>query len=350
MRTERRAGTSRWSTGSTRVDLGFRLRAARRRRTQPSRCCGAVAADGWTHVAVVARRGRNDIRIYVNGVLSGRAATGYAQFDDTEAALKIGRIPGAPNFDGEIADVRLYCRPLGEAEIRALVEPGQKLVKTAQERKGDVTLWLGDREFVGVVRPAFLAVRLDAGPLAVRTKYAGLRDIEALTLTPLGAGNELATKLTAFEKRSPRLGVHLGLRRDCGSTFAPVGPAQTVESADVRKYVFEGTMKNFPRPDLDENNVNYLAGLSEIGVRSEYTDARDMPRLLIRSVEFEGPYYDVWPPASYTSIFSSPRRAQNHPRSRHEGIPAAADARKRMQRWPGCSISRWRRGGRLRIA
>ena len=38
-------------------------------------------------------------------------------------------------------------------------------------------------------------------------------------------------------------------------------------------------------------------------MRSEYTDGRDMPRLLIRSVEFEGPYYDQWPPASHRNIF-----------------------------------------------
>ena len=38
-------------------------------------------------------------------------------------------------------------------------------------------------------------------------------------------------------------------------------------------------------------------------MRSEYTDGRDMPRLLIRSVEFEGPFYDSWPPPSHRNIF-----------------------------------------------
>ena len=28
-----------------------------------------------------------------------------------------------------------------------------------------------------------------------------------------------------------------------------------------------------------------------------------MPRLLIRSVEFEGPFYDTWPPATHRNIF-----------------------------------------------
>ena len=54
---------------------------------------------------------------------------------------------------------------------------------------------------------------------------------------------------------------------------------------------------------MEKDNVNYLAGVREIGVRSEYTDGRDMPRLLIRSVEFEGPFYEAWPPASHRNIF-----------------------------------------------
>ena len=70
-----------------------------------------------------------------------------------------------------------------------------------------------------------------------------------------------------------------------------------------RSYVFEGAIRNFPSPDVEKDNVNYLAGIREIGVRSEYTDGRDMPRLLIRSVEFEGPFYETWPPASHRNIF-----------------------------------------------
>ena len=67
--------------------------------------------------------------------------------------------------------------------------------------------------------------------------------------------------------------------------------------------MFEGAIRNFPSPDVEKDNVNYLAGVREIGVRSEYTDGRDMPRLLIRSVEFEGPFYETWPPPSHRNIF-----------------------------------------------
>ncbi len=264
---------------------------------------GSIHADAWQHVAIVARRGKNDTRIYVNGTLVARAATGAAEFDDNLADLHIGHIPGSGEFQGELADVRLYCRPLGEAEIHGLVQPGKQLVKELPERKQDVTLNLGELQFTGALQPAFLVVRLDAGPLAVSAKYTGMRDLERITFTPLEAGDGLARKFAVFEKRAPRVGVHLGLRRDCGSTFAPVGPPQTVSSEKPTEFIFEGAIKNFPSPEADKDNVNYLAGVREIGVRSEYTDGRDMPRLVIRSVEFEGPYYSSWPPASHKNIF-----------------------------------------------
>jgi hypothetical protein len=268
-----------------------------------STAAGAIHAERWQHVAVVVRRGRNETRIYVDGVLTAKATVGYAQFDAETANLQIAHMSGASNFEGSLADVRLYCRPLEDSEIRGLVQPGRGLVKPAQEQKGDVSLRFGNLEFTGGLRPAFMVVRLERGPLAVRAQYAGLRELKDVVLTPLPATDELAKKFAAFEKQSPHLGVYLGLRRDCGSTLAPVGAPQTVSSEQPSKFVFEGAIRNFPRPDIDKENVNYLAGLSEIAVHSEYTDGRDMPRLLIKSVEFEGPYYDVWPPVSHTNIF-----------------------------------------------
>ena len=146
-------------------------------------------------------------------------------------------------------------------------------------------------------------MRLEAGTLQVDAQHNGVKDLNRIVLTPLAAEHEISRRFLAFEKRLPRLGVHLGLRRDCGSTFAPVGAPQTVASDKLTRFVFEGAISDFPSPDVEKNNVNYLAGIREIGVRSEYTDGRDMPRLLVRSVEFEGPFYDTWPPPSHQSIF-----------------------------------------------
>ncbi|MCH7729535.1 MAG: DUF1592 domain-containing protein, partial [Planctomycetes bacterium] len=172
------------------------------------------------------------------------------------------------------------------------------------ERRKNLSLTLGNRRFSGIREPAFLAVRLAPGPLTVvAAQYDGKAEVDRIVFTPLKSTDQLAKRFETFEKRSPRIGVHVGLRRDCGSTLTQVGDAQTVSSVKLTNYVFEGAINNYPSPDVEKDNVNYLAGVREIGVRSEYTDGRDMPRLLIRSVEFEGPFYETWPPATHRNIF-----------------------------------------------
>jgi hypothetical protein len=183
------------------------------------------------------------------------------------------------------------------------------------EKRQLLTLALGGRRFSGtLLQPAFLAARLPAGPLEVMGQYEGKPAAARIVFTPLDDGRDVARRFAAFEKRSPRVGVHLGLRRDCGSTLAQVGEPKAVASCELEEYVFEGAIGNFPSPDVEKDNVNYLAGIREIGVRSEYTDGRDVPRLLIRSVEFEGPLYDAWPPATHRNIFIE---------SAHRSEPAA---------------------------
>lgn len=157
-----------------------------------------------------------------------------------------------------------------------------------------------------LVRSAVMVVRLSQGAHQVRVRGG---NAQALVATRLAKGSELFADFERFEQRTPYLGVHLGLRRDCGSTVAPVGPPQPVSDSQWREFVFEGAINNFPSPDVEENNINYLAGVREFAVRHEYTDGRDLPRLLIRSVEFEGPLYETWPPRSHRKIFiESPNR------------------------------------------
>lgn len=271
---------------------------------------GVIRANDWQHVAAVVRRGKNETRLYVNGYLVARGDIGPANLDNPKMNLQLGRLPNAPPFRGELGDVRLYRRALGETEIQGLLQPGRQFVKPPPERAQDATLTLGGRQFSATLRqPAFLAVRLEAGALPVGVNYSGGMGLERLVFTPLAAADPLSARFLAFEKRSPRLGVHLGLRRDCGSTFSPVGAPQTVASGKLTRFVFEGAIRNFPSPDVEKDNVNYLAGVREIAVRGEYTDGRDMPRLTIRSVEFEGPFHETWPPPSHRSIFpDSPRK------------------------------------------
>ncbi len=265
---------------------------------------GVLRRDAWQHVAAAVKRGTSESRLYVNGYPVAKGVIGPMNIDNPELDLHVGHIPDAGYFRGELDELRIYRRALGEAELQGLVEPGRSLATRPPEKPQDVTLNLGGRQFSGTLhQPAFLAARLKAGEMQVGSHNTGIRNLNRIVFTPLATGQEVALDFLAFEKRVPRLGVHLGLRRDCGSTLARVGPPQAVPGENLDRYVFEGAIRDFPSPDVEKDNVNYLAGIREIGVRSEYTDGRDIPRLLVRSVEFEGPLYESWPPASHQSIF-----------------------------------------------
>ena len=266
---------------------------------------GAIRVNTWQHVAAVVRRGTNKTKLYVNGYLVATGTIAPANLDNPGVKLHLGRIEGSKLFKGEIDDVRIYRRALDMSEIKALLAPGPQFIKPPPpEKPQNLTLGIGQRRFSATLhQPAFAVLRLPAGPLPVQLQYVGKLVPDRVVLTPLPAGDELAKQFQVFEKRFPRLGVHMGLRRDCGSTFAPVGASRPVTKSTLEDFVFEGALNNYPTPDVEENNVNYLAGIREIGVRSEYTDGRDMPRLLIRSIEFEGPYYRSWPPARHQNIF-----------------------------------------------
>ena len=287
---------------------------------------GVIRVNQWQHVAAVVRRGTNETRIYVNGFQVGQGTIAPTVLDNPKVDLYIGRIQDAQQFKGEIDEVRFYQRALDEAEVQALLEPGRKFVQPPPPGKPeDLTLKLGGRSFTGMLhQPAFVAVRLPAGPLNVEAKYGGGSGLDRVVLTPLDEAHEVARRFLVFEKRSPRVGVHVGLRRDCGSTLTQVQQPQAVRDGELNEFIFEGAIANYPSPDVEKDNVNYLAGVREIGIRSEYTDGRDMPRLLIRSVEFEGPFYDSWPPATHRNIFFGSDFLEDSPQYARQVIHAFA--------------------------
>ncbi|MFP6764986.1 MAG: DUF1592 domain-containing protein, partial [Planctomycetaceae bacterium] len=276
---------------------------------------GIIRVNRWQHVAAVVRRAANETRLYVNGYQVATGTIAPTSLDNPAVKLHIGRIQDAQQFKGEIDEVRFYRRALQVAEIQALLESGRRFVQPPPTGKPqNLTLTLGSRSFSGMLQqPAFLVVRLPAGPLNVAARYGNQSPLNRVVLSPLPVTGDLAQRFLKFEQQSPRLGVHIGLRRDCGSTLTQVGRPQAVSGTSLKKFVFEDAISNYPSPDVEKDNVNYLAGVREIGVRSEYTDGRDRSRLLIASVEFEGPLYETWPPASHRNIFIESDRKQNPP-------------------------------------
>ncbi len=265
---------------------------------------GVIRLNQWQHVAAVVRRGENKTRLYVNGF---EVAIGTIQpriLDNPKVDLHIGRIQDSQQFKGEIDEVRFYSRALDVAELKALLKPGERFVKAPPVKEEDLKLQIGGRQFDAKWRqPAFSVLRLSAGLKKFGVSYAGGHTPHRVVFSMVPEESDLAKRFNKFEKRSPWLGVHMGLRRDCGSTFSSVQKPIEVKNKELEEFIFEGAINNYPSDDVQPENDNYLAGIREIGVRSEYTDGRERPRLWIKSVEFEGPYYEDWPSITHRRIF-----------------------------------------------
>ena len=238
--------------------------------------------------------------------------------------------------DGLLLDANARIRDASESgstTVNLLSESSALTVKVEEAGIYQVDVWvassdknemlslqLGERHFSGLLVPsnspnangdektteqsaAFMLVRLAAGELKLTAHYGDNMRLRRMVFSHVNDDSELAKRFQTFEKRFPSLSVYLGLRRDCGSTLTRVGEPRPVSKGELTEFVFAGAINNYPSPDVEKDNVNYLAGIREIGVRSDYTDGRDVPRLLIRSVEFEGPYYASWPPATHQNIF-----------------------------------------------
>ena len=107
---------------------------------------------------------------------------------------------------------------------------------------------------------------------------------------------------------NPSIQVFGGSRTDDGMDYetfalpvevtAPMGESQTFE--------FTGRLENLPIPLGSSDLSGELANILTFGLWNNHLvkeSGLKGPPLLIKSVEFEAPYYPVWPPKSHTTIF-----------------------------------------------
>ena len=158
----------------------------------------------------------------------------------------------------------------------------------------------------------FLLARFEEGEISLKVGCGDGRNLQAMRISPVNADSEAGRQFAAFEKRLPHVSVHMGLRTDVGARLSRFDTPKAVPSAKIARYSFRAPISSFASPDTEKGNENYLAGLREIAIRSEPTDGRQMPRVLLRAVEFEGPYYENWPPSGHRKIFfPSPNRDES---------------------------------------
>ena len=172
----------------------------------------------------------------------------------------------------------------------------------------------------GEVIIPLLVARFAKGGFAMKVKNADGKNLRLSWITPVEAESETGRRFAAFEKRVPHVRVHMGLRTDVGARLSLFDQPRPIPSSKVARYIFRAPISSFASPVIEKNNVNYLAGLREIAIRSEPTDDRQIPRVLVHAIEFEGPFYESWPPRGHREIFISSKRKDDPPAYAREVI------------------------------
>lgn len=163
---------------------------------------------------------------------------------------------------------------------------------------GEHKLWVGGRFFVGLSHVVLTPLPEDH-PTAVALR------------------NELEQNIAKFRGQNAALRAFLGNRTDDGMEYAEFDRPQEVDLPEGQRCVFEfhGQLDNLPVPIVDESKTNPLSNIMIVGLWNDrlVKNAADsgVP-IVVHSIEFEGPYYEAWPPESHRAIFfESPLASEN---------------------------------------
>lgn len=144
-----------------------------------------------------------------------------------------------------------------------------------------------------------------------------------ILITPLPEDDPLPKILEEEAKKdnekyasvTPSMQVFAGSRTDDGMDYKTFAEAVEVTTpmGESQFFEFTGRLENLPIP-LGSNDVSGdLANILTVGLWNNHLvkdNSLKGPPLLIKSVEFEAPYYPTWPPKSHQQIFfNSPHKS-----------------------------------------
>ena len=140
--------------------------------------------------------------------------------------------------------------------------------------------------------------------------FSELRFIPIAETDPLPKilATEVRDDNSKFLAENPSLLAFAGSRTDDGMDYKSLdAPIEVdVPFGESQVYEFTGRLENLPIPMGSDEVSGELANILTFGVWNNHLvkeSSLNGPPLLIKSVEFEAPYFPSWPPASHTKIF-----------------------------------------------
>ncbi|MCM8529489.1 MAG: DUF1592 domain-containing protein [Lentisphaeraceae bacterium] len=117
-------------------------------------------------------------------------------------------------------------------------------------------------------------------------------------------------------KEYPWIRAFFGNRLDDGMEYATFDRAQKVTApyGESQVLTFKGRLEDLPLPVIDLNDKTFLANMAVLGVWNDAfanNSSDSGAPVLIKSIEFEGPYLESWPPKSHKGIFIDSENKNN---------------------------------------
>ncbi len=155
--------------------------------------------------------------------------------------------------------------------------------------------------------------------LSFDSQGASIPHIHAFILTPVKPGRSLLvqkTPKTASTTSAPYLRTFAGNRTDDGMEYATFDKPQKVSAqfGETQTLTFKGRLEDIPLPTIDLNDTDFMSNMAVLGLWNDtfVTSKNEVGSpVLIKSIEFEGPYYETWPPKSHTDIFITSKNKEN---------------------------------------
>ncbi|MDG1344364.1 MAG: DUF1592 domain-containing protein [Flavobacteriaceae bacterium] len=119
-----------------------------------------------------------------------------------------------------------------------------------------------------------------------------------------------------YEGVNPSILAFAGSRTDDGMDYKALSKPIEVKNpmGDSQIFEFTGMLENLPVPMANNDVSGDLANILTFGLWNNHLVKESSlkgPPLLVKSVEFEAPYFPVWPPKSYTEIFFKSKNQNN---------------------------------------
>jgi len=163
--------------------------------------------------------------------------------------------------------------------------------------KGKHKGYIGGKFFVGFSKLVFTPIAKD-DPLPKTLKEESLKNN------------------SQYERVNPSILAFAGSRTDDGMDYKALSKPIEVKNSmgDSQIFEFTGMLENLPVPMASNDVSGELANILTFGLWNNHLVKESSlkgPPLLVKSVEFEAPYFPVWPPKSYTEIFFKSKNQNN---------------------------------------